>query len=156
MKNIGAGLLTGTLSIWCCYTLLLARDNTYARAESWKDKYGDTTICALAEHPEEFDGKFVRVHGVVQSDGLENTGLADGNCKGKGVALWVSHESERGDRTVLALEEAIMRLGFPGTSENKRISGTFFGKFESRRSALPSRLLRLERLSELRIEMDAD
>ena len=130
----------------------------YALAASQEHNYIDTTVCEMVAHPEQFNDRLVRVQASVGSDGIEHTGLEDEDCPGKGVALSVSSEDERRDQTLLmsALHEAIFRLVRPGTSEKKKIHGTFLGKFATRPKDFPPRIFFLKKVVNLTIRIEGD
>ncbi len=118
--------------------------------------YIDATVCELAVHPGEFNNRLVRVRASIGSDGIEHTVLKDDTCPDNGVALSVSSEAEQKDWALRALHEAISRLGLPGTSDNKKISGIFLGKFTERTKDFPPRLFSLEKVLDLTIHIKGD
>lgn len=124
--------------------------NTHAFPQG---QYVETSVCELVAHADSFAGKPVRVLASVTSDGLEHSALVDEACLGQGVALSISNEYAQKDWIVRALQEAISRLGVPGTTDRKKISGVFEGKFEMRAGEFPPKLIDLQRVPNLTIQL---
>lgn len=108
-----------------------------------------TNLCAIAAHPGDFDHKAVQVHAVIESDGIEHTGLIDESCSSKGMALSIP-DKVANHPDVKRLIDAIFRDGQVGTI-GKRITATVSGTFLSRPDGRPSRELVLESVSDLKV-----
>jgi hypothetical protein len=108
-----------------------------------------TTVCEIAQHPERFDGKLVRVAGFVRSDGLENTLIIDGSCSDTGIGFKYSDTASKSP-TARRLHDAIYFTGNPG-ARDKEISVTLSGKFLWNSSGGPPRLIVVNKVSHLRV-----
>jgi len=83
----------------------------------------DTTVCAIASHPEKFDGQPVKVSARVFSDGLHGSMLYDEFCGHYGILLFLVPDAKGGDQL-----DAALSWCHRGT-RGKSISGTFTGLF---------------------------
>lgn len=108
-------------------------------------------VCEIAQHPELFDGKVVRIAGVVKSDGLENTLIVDPACPDTGIGF---KYSERASKSVAAqrLDKAIYFTGTPGTKD-KEITVTLAGKFAWNSKGGPPRLIVVDKVSHLVVNL---
>jgi hypothetical protein len=113
------------------------------------DEVMRVTICELTANPKRFDGAYITVLALVESDGLEHTTLIDESCPEKGVAPYVA-EAVRESEDMKALQAAMFR-GRSGTID-KRISASFKGVFHWYPRRIPSRVMSLESVTDLHVE----
>ena len=109
------------------------------------DQTGETSVCTISQSPDRYNGKLIRVAARVESDGIENTGLTDKACQYGGMALDRTGKF-RGQKE---LEKALYSKP-PGT-EHLMITGVFIGRFEWRPNQVPSRILHLKKLLDLKV-----
>ena len=109
------------------------------------DKTGETSVCTISQSPDQYNGKLIRVAARVESDGQEWTVLTDKACQYGGMALDRTGKF-RGQKE---LEKALYSKP-PGT-RYLMITGIFIGKFEWRPNQVPSRILHLKKLLDLRV-----
>lgn len=84
---------------------------------------GLTTLCAVANQPEKFDGQSITVRANVQSDGVHGSSIYDESCKQYGVLLFLAFHAQGEEELDAALNWC--HLGTRG----KIIVGTFTGVF---------------------------
>ena len=99
----------------------------------------------ISRTPGRFNGKTVRVSAHVESDGIEKTVLTDSACQYGGMALDRSAKFKGQDMLANALS-----WKSPGTVD-KTITGVFIGKFEWRPNQVPSRILHLKEVIDLKV-----
>jgi hypothetical protein len=138
-----AALAIALFSLAACGT---ARDATDAEPLN-------ATICELSATPAKFDGRRVNVTANVDSDGIEHTSLSDSHCPGVGVAP-DTPAAIRGNADMKALDAAIFK-GRPGTID-KRISASFRGVFHWHPREIPMRVLTLESVNDLHVELNQE
>jgi hypothetical protein len=109
------------------------------------DQTGDTSVCSISQSPDRYNGKLIRVVARVESDGREWTVLTDKACKYSGMALDRTGRF-RGQKE---LENALYSKP-PGT-RYLMITGIFIGKFEWRPNQVPSRILHLKKVLDLKV-----
>jgi hypothetical protein len=109
------------------------------------DQTGETSVCTISQSPERYNGKLIRVVARVESDGIENTGLTDKACRNGGMAIDRTGRF-RGQKE---LEKALYSKP-PGT-RYLMITGVFIGRFEWRPNEVPSRILHLKKLLDLKV-----
>lgn len=114
------------------------------------DKTGETSVCTISQSPDRYNGKLIRVIARVESDGQEWTVLTDKACKYGGMALDRTGRF-RGQKE---LEKALYSKP-PGT-EYLMITGVFIGRFEWRPNQVPSRILHLKKLLDLKVSPISD
>ncbi len=109
----------------------------------------ELTLCELVIGAAKYDGRVVSVHAVVESDGIERTGLTDDHCPKVGVALAILDKSTtRSD--VHELVVAIFGGDRVGTAD-KLIVATLSGIFHHHPNKFPSRVLDLQAVQNLSI-----
>ena len=74
--------------------------------------YMKTSVCEVASHPEQFDGKTVKLSATVDSDYMHYVVLQDGNCPKNGLPIG-------GNR----LPDSKDSPEFDAAMENKRVNG---------------------------------
>jgi hypothetical protein len=111
------------------------------------------TICELSRTPAKFDGRRVDVTARVESDGIEQTTLIDRNCPDTGVAP-DTPVALRKNADMQALQAAIFS-GRPGTLD-KSITASFRGVFHWHPRQIPVRVLTLESVTELHVEITTE
>ena len=107
------------------------------------------TVCELSEHPEIYDGKWVRVAGTVTRDGLERAVIQDASCPKVGLELSYSAAGAKA-AAAKRLKEAL----FPGLGpyENvERVEATLVGTFLFKPAEGHLRMLVIDRVSHLSI-----
>ena len=115
----------------------------------------NTTVCKLAEHPERYSRRLVRVRAFVSSDLVHMTVLVNQACDNVGAALDFTEEEEgrrpislikdQSFRDLQGLHRRILELRLNG----QNIYGTFEGLFEWHEGKIPSRVLVLHRVTNL-------
>lgn len=132
-------------------------------AFSQANKLGfNTTVCKLAEHPERYSRRLVRVRAFVSSDLVHRTVLVNQACDDVGAALDFTEEDE-GRRPISLVKDQnfreLQRLHgrIPELRLNdKLIYGTFEGIFEWHEGKIPSRVLVLHRVTNLYVGKQDD
>jgi hypothetical protein len=117
----------------------------FAQEPGKTDKTWETSVCAISQSPDRYNGELIRVMARVESDGQEWTVLTDKACQYGGMAL---------DRTgrfsgQKDLENALYSKP-PGT-RYLMITGVFIGKFEWCPNQVPSRILHVTKLLDLKV-----
>jgi hypothetical protein len=107
----------------------------------------EPTVCSIAATPGRFDGKIVSVFGQIESDGIERTVLTDSGCVNLGIAISAPAHFKGEAEFTKALD-----TGHPGTLD-KKITGTFVGKFVWKPREVPKRILELKEVRNLSIVM---
>jgi len=109
------------------------------------DKTGETSVCTISQSPDRYNGKLIRVAARVESDGKENTVLTDNACQYGGMDL----DRTKRYRGQKELEKALYSKP-PGT-RYLMITGIFIGVFEWRPNQVPSRILHLKKVLDLKV-----
>lgn len=109
------------------------------------DQTGETSVCTISQSPDRYNGKLIRVAARVESDGKENTVLTDKACQYGGMDL----DRTRKFRGQKELEKALYSKP-PGT-RYLMITGMFIGEFEWRPNQVPSRILHLKKVLDLKV-----
>ena len=104
-----------------------------------------TTVCKLVKKPDALNGKYVRFRAMVESDGIERTVLVDRGCN-LGIAPYAGEKGDD-DTGVQAFEKALQ----PAGTAHKKVTGVFYGRFESHIGSIPRFVLRLEHVEELKV-----
>jgi len=104
-----------------------------------------TTLCAVVEHPERFNGKLIRFRASFASDGLEHSILEERGCKKGIVPYQPSDDKPRPDLD--AFDRAI-HTGLAGTLD-KDVVAVFTGRFVWKPPS--KRILKLEGVTELHV-----
>lgn len=108
-----------------------------------------TSVCELVSVPRKFHDRIIRVSAEVNSDGIERTVIFSDKCPDKGVSLIVPPKVA-GTGGAIALRNAIYS-GRPGTT-GKHISATFTGRFLWRPKEVPSRMLVLQDVKNIKVD----
>lgn len=106
---------------------------------------GETSVCTISQSPDRYSGKLIHVEARVESDGREWTVLTDKACQYGGMTL----DRTGNFRGQKELEKALYSKP-PGT-RYLMITGVFIGKFEWRPNQVPSRILHLKKLLQLKV-----
>jgi hypothetical protein len=131
--------------LWASFVAVLSATSGIAQRQSG---VLHTTVCSIVLHPEEFDGRLVRVRARINSDGIERTVLFSDKCPDRGIALVVPPECSQ-TTGVLSLHRAIFG-GHPGTAD-KRIEGTFSGTFLWSPMGVPSRTMQVQQITHIQV-----
>jgi len=132
-------------------------------AFSQANKLGfNTTVCKLAEHPERYSRRLVRVRAFVSSDFVHRTVLVNQSCDDVGAALDFTEEDE-GKRPISLVKDQsfrdlqVLHGRIPELRLNDQfIYGTFEGIFEWHEGTIPSRVLVLHRVTNLYVGKQDD
>ena len=109
----------------------------------------DTSVCELVNDSQKFDGKAVRFPARFQSDGIHSSVLTESGCS-RGIIPFFPDEIEH-HPDIEALDVALAK-GMRGTMD-KRIVGTFTGKFiiKKDRSSRPLLALEISKFENLQV-----
>ena len=102
--------------------LTLAPHSDLGQSAGTKTMTIKTTICALAEKPNRFEGKRVEVFGYFEDDGVRPKGITDPSCPDVRIEVALGAEGKEDLLTALA-------KGRRGTLD-KTITATFVGTFK--------------------------
>jgi hypothetical protein len=106
-----------------------------------------TTVCKIVKKPDALNGKRVRFRAMAESDGIERTVLIDKGCD-LGIAPFSTEKGDH-DPGVQAFERALQAQR-AGTAY-KKVTGIFYGRFESHVGSIPRFVLRVEHIDELKV-----
>src|ERR1019366_4572068 len=126
-------------------SVLLVMPSVLAQEPVKAEQAAETSVCTISQSPEQYNGRLIRVVARVESDGREWTVLTDKACQYGGMALDRTGKF-RGQKE---LEKALYSKP-PGT-RYLMITGMFIGKFEWRPNQVPSRILHLKTLLDLKV-----
>jgi hypothetical protein len=107
-----------------------------------------TTLCTVADHVETYSGKQISVNARAITDVRHITLLQDETCLDRRIALQFPTGHEH--RSVATFRDALF-AGDPVASPNRRVTARFTGTVKSQPGKIPSRLLVLQRVEDLRI-----
>lgn len=105
-----------------------------------------TTVCAIAETPDKFDGRSITVKARVQSDGMHGSQIYDESCKQYGVLLFLAFGAKGEDQLDAALNWCHR------STRGKFIFGTFTGVFHFKPVFIgdsPRRTIKVSRIDDL-------
>lgn len=105
------------------------------------------TVCAICADPKAFAGKLVTVSGEYNSDGIERAVVTDPRCHDVGIAIRTPRHF-RGEAAFLKT----LQQGSPGTLD-KKVTGTFIGRFIWHPQDIPKRTLELDEVRDLSVTL---
>ena len=105
------------------------------------------TVCAICADPKTFAGRVVSVSGEYNSDGIERAVVTDPRCYDVGIAIWTPRHFNGEAEFLKALQQ-----GHPGTLD-KKVTGTFVGRFIWHPHDVPKRILELTEVRGLSVTM---
>lgn len=111
------------------------------------DRTITATVCAISADPKTFAGKVVSVSGEYNSDGMHGSVLTDPKCDAVGIAIKAPAHFKGDDDFRKAVQQ-----GSPGTLD-KKVTGTFIGRFIWHPQDMPKRILELEEVRDLSVTM---
>ena len=106
-----------------------------------------STVCAICANPKAFSGKVISVTGEYNSDGMHGSVLTDPKCDAVGIAIWAPAHFKGDDEFRKAVQQ-----GSPGTLD-KKVTGTFVGRFIWHPQDMPKRILELTEVRNLSVTM---
>lgn len=109
------------------------------------------TVCDLTTRPASFDGKLVTVSATVKPAAHYTIVVTDPRCGDQTIALLIPSKLD-GDADVEELRNSVL-AGYP-RAPNRRVRARLTGEFHSRPSEVPSRLLLLHRVANVKTESE--
>jgi hypothetical protein len=114
----------------CAFGLLIAQPRSAKNNPS-----AVISLCSVIDNPDTYNGKIIRVHGYLDTDGFEYTTIFDRQCN-KGVSPWTSTKSNK--RKDVKTFNLALDAQHPGAPHDE-ISAIFLGRFEYDPQASPTR-----------------
>lgn len=107
------------------------------------------TVCEVVKQPESFDKRKVRIDGVLRSDGRHFVVLLDREGDDSGLAVIIP-DAIRQDPMVDKLLDLL--YAHPESGLNRVLYGSFSGTFEWKSTQVPSRVLTLDHVYDVRVD----
>jgi hypothetical protein len=105
------------------------------------------TVCAICDDPKAFSGKVISVAAEYNSDGIERAVVTDPKCYNVGIAISIPRHFKGEAEFLKAVQQ-----GQPGTLD-KKVTGTFVGRFTWHPHDAPTRILELTEVRDLSVTM---
>jgi hypothetical protein len=103
------------------------------------------TVCAICADPKTFTGRVVSISGEYESDGIEREVVTDPECHDMGIAIMTPRHF-KGEAEFF---ESVQQ----GSPLDKKVTGTFIGRFIWHPQVVPKRILELTEVRNFSVTM---